>query len=92
MLTDEIQMTPRVIDAINGELAYQSNLHRKGRADATDHGVAGQLLTLVVYTFEACVAWVKNSGEEPALGALRKVAAIAIRALERYGCPRREGH
>lgn len=34
-------------------------------------------------------AWTKNAGDEAALSALRKVAAIAVRALEQYGCPTR---
>lgn len=85
----EITMTPEVIDAINEELAYQSTLEGSGRADAVDHGVAGQLVTLNVYTQEANVAWAKNPGDEAALAALRKVAAIAVRALVQYGCPRR---
>lgn len=84
-----VTMSPSVIEAINEELAYQSTLQGSGRADAVDHGVAGQLVTLNVYTQEANVAWAKQSGDEAALSALRKVAAIAIRALEQYGCPRR---
>ena len=84
-----ITVSPAVIEAINEELLYQSNLEGSGRADAVDHGVAGQLVTLNVYTQEANVAWTKSAGDEKALDALRKVAAIAIRALEQYGCPRR---
>jgi hypothetical protein len=84
-----ITMSEHVIGAINGELAYQSLLQGSGRADAVDHGVAGQLVTLAVYVREAELAWAKTSGDEAALDALRKVAAIAVRALETYGCPRR---
>ncbi len=83
-----ITMSQGVIDAINGELAYQSTL-QGSRADAVDHGVAGQLVTLQVYTNEALVAWTKHGVEGPSLDALRKVAAIAVRALEQYGCPTR---
>lgn len=82
-------MSPDVIAAINEELAYQSTLPGSGRADALEHGVAGQLVTLGVYTRKAAEAWVMNAGDTAALNALRKVAAIAIRALEQYGCPRR---
>ena len=85
-----IRLTPLVIGAINGELYYQSTLHGSGRADAREHGVEGQLVTLKVYTDEALVAWAKNPGDSSALGALRKVAAIAVRALVQYGCPLRE--
>lgn len=84
-----IQMSDGVIEALNEELAYQSTLPDSGRADAVDHGVAGQLVTLQVYTNEALVAWTKTKGDAAALHALRKVAAIAIRALEEHGCPRR---
>ena len=85
----EIKMSQDVIDAINEELAYQSTLQGSGRADAVNHGVAGQLVTLNVYTNEANIAWAKTAGDEAALDALRKVAAIAVRALIQYGCPRR---
>lgn len=84
-----IALSQGVIEAINEELAYQSTLQGSGRADAVEHGVAGQLVTLGVYVNEANVAWTKSAGDEKALDALRKVAAIAIRALEQYGCPRR---
>lgn len=84
-----ITMTQEVIDAINEEFDYQTSLKGSGRADARDHGVEGQLVTLGVYLREAETAWVKNSGDEKALDALRKCAAIALRALIEYGCPRR---
>lgn len=86
-----LEMTPGVIDAINGELQYQATLLDQGRADSTDYGVEGQLVMLAVYTRRAQEAWTNNAGSEQALDVLRKVAAIAVRALEQYGCPRREG-
>jgi hypothetical protein len=85
----QIEMSQSVIDAINEELAYQSTLQGSSLADAREHGVEGQLVTLQVYTQEAMVAWTKSAGDEKALDAIRKVAAIAIRALEQHGCPRR---
>lgn len=84
-----MKMSDDVISAINEELAYQSNLQATGKADAKDHGVAGQLVTLQVYTQEALTAWAKNAGDKKSLDALRKVAAIAVRALESHGCPKR---
>lgn len=84
-----LSMSTEVIDAINEELTYQTTLSGSGRADAVDHGVAGQLVTLGCYVHDANLAWTKNAGDEAALDVLRKVAAIAIRALETYGCPRR---
>ncbi len=88
---ESMEMSEGVISAINGELAYQATLQGSGRHDAREHGVEGQLVTLQVYTHEAMVAWTKNAGDEEALDALRKVAAIAVRALEKYGCPHRKG-
>ncbi len=85
-----VTMTPEVINVIDEELAYQSTLQGSGRPDAFDHGVAGQLVTLGVYVNEANIAWTKTAGDEKVLDALRKVAAIAIRALLQYGCPRRK--
>lgn len=85
----EIYVTPEVLDAINGELAYQTSLYGSDRADTVEHGVAGQLVTLKVYTDKALDAWTSNPGDEKALDAMRKVAAIAIRALVTYGCPKR---
>lgn len=84
-----IRLTKPIIEAINEELEYQESLTAANRADAEDHGVAGQLVTLSVYANKANEAWVNNAGCDPALDQLRKVAAIAIRALEMYGCPRR---
>jgi hypothetical protein len=84
-----VTMTPEVIEAINEELAYQSTLKGSGRADARDHGVEGQLVTLATYVRKAEDAWTLSAGDEPALDQLRKVAAIAVRALIQYGCPRR---
>lgn len=90
MKNTPIEMSEQVIEAINGELSYQATLQELGRADEEDHGVSGQLVTLEAYTRKAIDAWVHSSGEQEALDTLRKVAAIAVRALEMYGCPRRK--
>lgn len=79
-----------VLDAINEELAYQSTLPGSGRADARDHGVEGQLVTLSVYLRKAEEAWTFQAGDDAALENIRKIAGTAIRALEMYGCPRRK--
>ena len=84
-----LKMSDDIVHAIDEELAYQSSLEGQGRVDEQDHGVAGQLVTLEHYTRKATATWVDNAGETEALDSLRKVAAIAIRALELYGCPRR---
>lgn len=87
----KIEMSDSVIAAINQELAYQATLEGLARADAVDHGVAGQLVTLKHYIDIAFEDWTKTAGDTQCLNTLRKVAATAIRALEQYGCPFREG-
>lgn len=84
-----VQLTQEVIDALNGELEYQNKIAGTDRANLEDNGVAGQVLTLQTYARKANDAWTLNSGNEEALAELRKCAAIAIRALVRYGCPKR---
>lgn len=86
-----LRVTSEVLSAINGELAYTETLQDIGRADAEDYGVEGQLITLATYTRRAQDAWTNNATNSPALHELRKIAAIAIRALVLGGCPRREG-
>ena len=86
----DITMSASVIAAINGELHYQSKLQDMGRSDGIESGLPGQLVTLSVYVRKAQEAWVMAPGDPDALEQLRKVAAIAIRALEQYGCPIRK--
>lgn len=85
-----LKLTPEVIAAIDEELSYMASLQDLGRADAEDHGVPGQIVTLATYARKAQDAWVNNAGEQQSLHELRKVATIAIRALLLHGCPRRE--
>ncbi len=90
MDTQQVQLTPEVIAALNEELAYQNSIAGTSRADdINDNGVAGQVITLNTYARKANDAWALNAGDEKALNELRKCAAIAIRALVRHGCPRR---
>jgi len=84
-----IRLTPEVIEAINEELAYVATLGEQDRSDDVHYGTAGQVLTLQTYARKALDAWVDNPGNDEALHQLRKVAAIASRALVTEGCPRR---
>ena len=86
----KLTLTQEVIEAINEELDYQSRLPDMGRADRHDYGVEGQIITLERYTRKVIDAWTDNATAGPALHELRKVAAIAARALLLGGCPRRE--
>jgi len=78
-------LTPEVIEAINSELQYQNSFADTDRSDGKDHGVVGQLVTLAVYARKAEEAWVHGADEVKTLQALRKVAAIACRAMLLYG-------
>jgi len=84
-----IYLTRRVIAAINGELEYQNEMAGSDRANEEDNGLSGQIVTLGTYTDKARDAWTLSNGNEASLHELRKVAAIAIRALVRFGCPLR---
>ena len=87
---DTVRMTPAVANAINEELAYQESMQSPNcRADQDDHGLPGQILTLEEYVTKLRSAWVGTAGNEGGLDTLRKVAAIAVRGLVRFGCPRR---
>jgi hypothetical protein len=88
MDTVNVQLTPSVIEALNEELAHQNRMAGTSRADAKDNGVQGQILTLEDQVMIARGAYVYHSGDR-ALHELRKCAALAIRALVLYGCPRR---
>lgn len=84
-----VVITDDVVRLIQEELSYQDSMAGTDRANTGDNGVAGQLVILERYTRKAVDAWTDNAGDENALHELRKVAAIAIRALVCYGCPRR---
>ena len=89
MDTEQIKLTAEVITALNEELEYQNSMAGTDRADERDNGLAGQLVTLGTYADRARDAWSGTKGDTQALGELRKVAAIACRALLRFGCPKR---
>lgn len=90
MDTKQIQLTPEVIDAINGELAYQNTIAGTSRADTVDYGLAGKLLVLSRLTRKAEDAFESQAGKEAALNEVRKIAAVACRTLALCGCPKRQ--
>ena len=92
MDTRTIKVSQDTVDAINGELEYISTLSQQDRSDEVHYGTVGQIATLQTYARKALDAWVMNPGNDSTLHELRKCAAIAIRALETEGCPRREGY
>ena len=78
-------LSQSLIEAIDRELRYQSTLQGSGRADAVEHGIEGQIVTLIEYQTEVVHRWTREAGDEPALDSIRKVAAIACRAIICYG-------
>jgi hypothetical protein len=85
-----ISMTTQVITAINEELTYQAKMRARGnRFETQDHMVSGYLLVLKTYLDKSIEAWTMCPGDNEALDGLRKVAAVAVRALLEHGCPRR---
>lgn len=86
---DKVFMTQEVVDCINLELEYQNQMVGTDRADTKDHGLPGQILTLQTYARRANDAWTNNGGEMQALHEIRKCAAIAVRAMVRFGCVNR---
>lgn len=83
-------MTTRsvVFEAICEERDYQDVICDELGYDRV-HPVAAELVMLKVYLDKAFEAWTHNAGEEPALSEIRKIAAIAMRAMENNGVTRR---
>jgi hypothetical protein len=90
MDTDKIQMSQEVIYAINEELSYQNAMSGTDRANGEDNGIAGQIVTMATYLRKVEDDWTLSNGNTAALDSLRKVVATGVRALERFGCPRRQ--
>jgi hypothetical protein len=91
MDTNKIQMTAKVAEAINGELRYQNKMAGTCRADEHDNGLPGQILAMEDYLQTCRTTWARSKGNDGCLHDLRKVVATGVRALERFGCPTREG-
>lgn len=85
----------RVYGAIDGERDYQDaqSGNAKRHAGAPPKLSPGE----VILCAEKCLAdardaWYRPDGGTACLPYLRKVAALAVQALENYGAPMREGH
>jgi hypothetical protein len=80
-------------NAIDSERAYQE----AQRGNAKRHeGQPAMKPGELILCMEKCLqdardAWYKPDGGEACLPFLRKVAALAVQAMENYGAPRREG-
>lgn len=78
-----------VYASIDGERDYQDHMWGANEAFAVGEHIA----LLQEYVNRARQEWSteKTKPETKTLHMIRKVAGIAVRCLERHGCPRREG-
>ncbi len=79
-----------VYAAIDSEREYQNALG-PDRIEENEHSfsVGEHLVLMQVYVDKALVAWTDNPGSDAAMNAIRKVAGIAVRAMEEHGAPKR---
>jgi len=80
----------KVFAIITDERKYQDAQQLDGRFEAKIYSVGAELTLLKVYLDKAEVAWATNYGDAPALHAIRKVAANAVRCMENHGALPRE--
>jgi hypothetical protein len=76
-----------VFKEISNEREYQ--IKKWGENHDKENGVGDFLVTVECLLQDAKLAIGKGSYTLPALTALRKAAAVAVAALEKYGCPPR---
>lgn len=77
-----------VYSAIDGERYYQDSLSSM-RTNEPTHSVGDELTMLVTYLRKAQDDYTNHPGVEAAMHQIRKVAAIAVRAMENHGAPKR---
>lgn len=82
----------QVFDIINTERSYQDSTYNpnetlsSGQTRATrDLDVTAHLTLLDQYIEKAKTAWLAKGDNRPALKQIAKIAAIAVRAIERAG-------
>lgn len=81
---------PEVYAAIDTEREYQNRLGPDRREPREEpHSVGDYLTMLRVYVDRAFVAWTDNPGTDAAMNVIRKIAGIAVRAMEEHGAPKR---
>lgn len=82
----------QVFDIINKEREYQDKTYNPQQVltsgvtrEQRDLDVTSHLVLLDQYVFKAKEAWLVKGDNRPALKQIAKLAAIAVRALERAG-------
>jgi hypothetical protein len=76
-----------VFTQISNERAYQIN--KWGENHDAAQGIGDFLVTIECLLNDAKLAVGKGSYTLPALASLRKASAVAVAALEKFGCPPR---
>jgi len=79
--------------AIDSERAYQDQVWPTTTNEPRPHRhtVGEEIVLLQSYTGKAVEAWTVNEGDKAALDVIRKIAAIAVRAMELHGVVERSG-
>jgi hypothetical protein len=73
-----------VYSAINTERDYQDKLGAD-RTDGRQHQLAGFVTMMNHYMQKLNETWTLNAGDEEALKVVRKIAGIAVHAMEKHG-------
>lgn len=77
-----------VYGAIDRERDYQNSLSPM-RTNEPVHSVGDELTMLATYLRKAQDAYTSTPGVDAAMHEIRKVAALAVRAMENHGAPTR---
>lgn len=95
MTRDTFGPVPRadVYAAIDSERDYQDNFVIPTRDYYPTHTLGEFVLMINQYAAQAMAKWTNHKdsalGDEASLHELRKVAALAVRAMEQHGAPHR---
>jgi hypothetical protein len=76
-----------VYEAVDGEREYQDAL--KGIRSTEKRTLGDFLVLLNHYMVEANQSYVRNRGATQPMHEIRKIAAIAVKAMEENGAPKR---
>lgn len=80
-----------VYSAVDSERDYQDRVWPDQRVHGQQLSIGDSILLIEEYAAKARAAWSKEGYPEvTALDNLRKVAGIAVRAMETHGAPRRK--
>ena len=84
----------KVIDAIDGEREYQNDMAKTDGSHVVPDISLGDTLAAIQHNVNMALgAWYSGlSPHEASMQYLRKIAALAVQAGEKYGMPRREGY